>query len=93
MLADTRAFVNGKYLLIEVGSFGREMLRNDQVKNSIRNLVSQISGIDCRLGPYTPSGAVQYTSNENNSSGDSPASFAEKIMKRAQEAGIDVEED
>ena len=93
VLADTRAFVNGKYLLIEVGSFGREMLRNDQVKNSIRNLVSQISGIDCRLGPYTPSGAVQYTSNENNSSGDSPASFAEKIMKRAQEAGIDVEED
>ena len=93
VLADTRAFVNGKYLLIEVGSFGREMLRNDQVKNSIRNLVSQISGIDCRLGPYTPSGAVQYTSNENNSSGDSPASFAEKIMKRAQEAGIDVEEE
>ena len=34
-----------------------------------------------------------YTPNENNSSGDSPASFAEKIMKRAQEAGIDVEED
>ena len=94
VLADSRAFINGKYLLIETGGFGRDMLRNAQVKESIRNIVRQISGIDCRLGPYTPSGAVQNNTSENKYRSDNThLAFAEKIMQRAQEAGVDVEED
>ena len=93
VLADSRAFINGKYLLIETGGFGRDMLRNSQVKESIKSIVRQLSGIDCRLGPYTPSGAVQYTSTEQNqSSGDASFAAAEIIMQRAQQAGIEVEE-
>ena len=88
------AFINGKYLLIETGGFGRDMLRSAQVKDSIKNIVKQISGIDCRLGPYTPSGAVQYNLSENKyRSDDTHLASAEKIMQRAQEAGVDVEED
>ncbi|MBQ9903007.1 MAG: DNA polymerase III subunit gamma/tau [Clostridia bacterium] len=93
VLADSRAFINGKYLLIETGGFGRDMLRNSQVKESIKGIVRQISGIDCRLGPYTPSGAVQYNSTEQNyPSGDTTFAAAEKIIQRAQEAGVEVEE-
>ena len=92
VLADSRAFINGKYLLIETGGFGRDMLRTSQVKESIKNIVRQISGIDCRLGPYTPSGAVQNKPSEKNKSEDIPLASAEKIIRRAQEAGIDVEE-
>lgn len=102
VLSESRAFLNGKYLLIETGSFGRDMLRNSLVKDSIRQIIRQISGIDCRLGPYSPSGAVQYTPNapgaqdaKNNpsqtSEGTSP-SFAELIKQRAADAGIEVEE-
>ena len=94
VLADSRAFINGKYLLIETGGFGRDMLRNSQVKDSIKNIVKDISGIDCRLGPYTPSGAVQYNSSDNyNRTDDTRSASAETIIRRAQEAGIDVEED
>ena len=94
VLANSRAFINGKYLLIETGGFGRDMLRSAQVKDSIKNIVKQISGIDCRLGPYTPSGAVQYNLSENKyRSDDTHLASAEKIMQRAQEAGVDVEED
>ena len=94
MLANSRAYISGKYLLIETGNFGRDMLRNAQVKESIRNIVRQISGIDCRLGPYTPSGAVQNNTSENKYRSDNThLAFAEKIMQRAQEAGVDVEED
>ncbi len=93
VLADSRAFINGKYLLIETNGFGRDMLRNSQVKDAIRNIVRQISGIDCRLGPYTPSGAVQYhSSNQNDQSEDIRLSTVEKIRQRAEQAGIDVEE-
>ena len=93
VLANSRGFLNGKYLLIETGSFGRDLLRSAQVKESIKNIVRQISGIDCRLGPYTPSGAVQYNSSENSRISDStPLASAELIMQRAHEAGIDVEE-
>ncbi len=93
VLANSRAFINGKYLLIETGNFGRDMLRNSQVKDAIRNIVRQVSGIDCRLGPYTPSGAVQYVSTEQNyQSNDAPLAAAEKIIQRAQQAGIEVEE-
>lgn len=94
VLADSRAFINGKYLLIETGGFGRDMLRNSQVKESIKTIVRQISGIDCRLGPYTPSGAVQYNSSDsNNRSGESRPASADTIIRRAQEAGVAVEED
>ena len=94
VLADSRAFINGKYLLIETGGFGRDMLKSSQVKDSIKNIVKQISGIDCRLGPYTPSGAVQNNLSENKyRSNDTHLASAEKIMQRAQEAGVDVEED
>ena len=93
VLANSRAFINGKYLLIETGAFGRDMLRNSQVKDAIRGIVRQISGIDCRLGPYTPSGAVQINHAEQNApSNESTVAAAEKIMQRAQQAGIDVEE-
>ena len=94
VLADSRAFINGKYLLIETGGFGRDMLRNSQVKESIKSIVRQISGIDCRLGPYTPSGAVQYNSTEqNDQSSGVPFAAAETIIQRAQQAGVEVEED
>lgn len=86
VLADSRAFINGKYLLIETGGFGRDMLRNSQVKESIRGIIKQIAGIDCRLGPYSPSGAVQNNNNENT------ASPIDAIKQRAAEAGIIVEE-
>lgn len=85
VLADSRAFINGKYLLIETGGFGRDMLRNSQVKESIRGIIKQIAGIDCRLGPYSPSGVVQ-NNNENT------ASPIDAIKQRAAEAGIIVEE-
>ena len=92
VLANSRAFISGKYLLIETNGFGRDMLRNSQVKDSIKNIVRQISGIDCRLGPYTPSGAVQYTTDYNDESNGASLAAAEKIRQRAQQAGIDVEE-
>ena len=90
VLSDSRAFVNGKYLLIDTNGFGRDMLRNSIVKESIRQIIRQISGIDCRLGPYSPSGAVQY--NPNNTSGDITVSAVEKIKQRAAQAGIEVDE-
>ena len=92
VLADSRAFLNGKYLLIETGGFGRDMLRNSQVKDAIRQIVRQISAIDCRLGPYSPSGAVQYIPNDTNNPSNQALSAAEKIKQRAEQAGIDVEE-
>lgn len=94
VLADSRAFLNGKYLLIETNGFGRDMLRNAQVKESIRQIIRQISGIDCRLGPYVPSGAVQYIPNNNAAPLSESAVLAavDKIKQRAAEAGIDVEE-
>lgn len=93
VLANSRGFINGKYLLIETGGFGRDMLRNSQVKDAIKNIVKQISGLDCRLGPYTPSAAIQYNSSESNSSSeDATLAYAKKIISRAQEAGVDVEE-
>ena len=94
VLADSRAFLNGKYLLIETNGFGRDMLRNAQVKESIRQIIRQISGIDCRLGPYVPSGAVQYIPNNNAAPSSESAVLAavDKIKQRAAEAGIDVEE-
>lgn len=90
VLSDSRAFINGKYLLIDTNGFGRDMLRNAMVKESIKQIIRQISGIDCRLGPYSPSGAVQY--NKNSTPGDITVSAVEKIKQRAAEAGIDVEE-
>lgn len=94
VLADSRAFLNGKYLLIETNGFGRDMLRNAQVKESIRQIIRQVSGIDCRLGPYVPSGAVQYIPNNNAapSSESAMLTAVDKIKQRAAEAGIDVEE-
>ncbi len=86
VLADSRAYINGKYLLIDTNGFGRDMLRNSQVKESIRGIIRQIAGIDCRLGPYSPSGAVQYNKNQNT------VSPIDAIKQRAAEAGIEVEE-
>lgn len=87
VLADSRAFINGKYLLIDTNGFGRDMLRNSQVKESIRSIIKQIAGIDCRLGPYSPSGAVQYNKNQ-----DTALPPIDVIKQRAAEAGITVEE-
>ena len=93
VLTNSRAFISGKYLLIETGSFGRDMLRNSQVKDSIKTIVRQISGIDCALGPYTPSGAAQSDpAQQNNQTENAPLAAAEKIIRRARQAGIDVEE-
>ena len=94
VLSESRAFLNGKYLLIETNGFGRDMLRNAQVKESIRQIIRQLSGIDCRLGPYVPSGAVQYIPNSNatQSSENAVLAAADKIKQRAAEAGIDVED-
>ena len=94
VLSESRAFLNGKYLLIETNGFGRDMLRNAQVKESIRQIIRQLSGIDCRLGPYVPSGAVQYIPNNNAAPSSESAVLAavDKIKQRAAEAGIDVEE-
>ncbi|MDD6394836.1 MAG: DNA polymerase III subunit gamma/tau [Firmicutes bacterium] len=86
VLADSRAYINGKYLLIDTNGFGRDMLRNSQVKESIRGIIKQIAGIDCRLGPYSPSGGVQYNKNPNT------VSPVDAIKQRAAEAGIEVEE-
>ncbi len=86
VLADSRAYINGKYLLIDTNGFGRDMLRNSQVKESIRGIIRQIAGIDCRLGPYSPLEAVQYNKNENT------VSPVDAIKQRAAEAGIEVEE-
>lgn len=102
VLSDSRAFLNGKYLLIETGAFGRDMLRNALVKDSIRGIVRQISGIDCRLGPYSPSGgsANSYSASDaqniqnqaNNTPDNTVLASVETIKRRAAEAGIDVEE-
>ena len=91
VLSDSRAFLNGKYLLIDTNGFGRDMLRNAMVKESIRQIIRQLSGIDCRLGPYSPSGAVQYQQN-NPSANDTAAAAVETIKQRAAQAGIEVEE-
>lgn len=87
VLSDSRAFINGKYLLIDTNGFGRDMLRNSQVKESIREIIKKIAGIDCRLGPYSPSKVVQYNKNE-----DTALPPIDVIKQRAAEAGIAVEE-
>ena len=102
VLSESRAFLNGKYLLIEVGGFGRDMLRNAFVKNTIRQIIRQISGFDCLLGPYSPSSAVRYTQEApgvpyaehltDPSAENTAASAAALIRQRAAEAGIAVEE-
>jgi DNA polymerase III, subunit gamma and tau len=93
VLTNSKAYVSGKYLLIETGNFGRDMLRNTQVKDSIRTIVRQISGIDCRLGPYSPSRAGQINPDgQIDRTDNTPLAAAGKIMQRAKQAGIDVEE-
>lgn len=98
VLSDSRAYRNGKYLLIETGSFGRDMLRNTMVKDAIRGIIKQLSGIDCRLGPYSPSGAVSYMRtasapvNPSNTAENTAAAAVEAIRQRAAAAGITVEE-
>ena len=93
VLANSRAFLSGKFILIETGSFGRDMLRNAQVKEAIRSIVRQISGFDCRLGPYSPSGTAQTDPAQHNYQNDeTQLAAAEMIIQRAKQAGIDVEE-
>ncbi len=88
VLSGSNAFVSGKYMLIQTNGFGRDMLRNSQVKGYIKAILRKITGSDFLLGPYNSS---EENNNKTQESDDS-VSAAEAIKKRAAEAGIKVEE-
>ena len=79
-LKDSKAHENKNYILIESKrAVAFELLRNANYRNSIKNIVREITGKYYNLGPYTP------PADEGND-------LLNKIVEKAQKNNIKLEE-
>lgn len=79
-LKDSRAHENKNYILIESKrSVAFELLRNANYRNSIKNIIKEVTGRHYNLGPYTP---------QPDASNDP----LNKIIEKAQKNNIKLEE-
>lgn len=79
-LKDSRAHENKNYILIESKrSVAFELLRNANYRNSIKNIIKEVTGRYYNLGPYTP---------QPDASNDP----LNKIIEKAQKNNIKLEE-
>ena len=74
------AYVNGSYMLIEAkNSMAFELLRKEENRQNMRDVIRQVTGRDFKLGPYKRPQIEEVN--------DDPL---ERLAKQAEQAGIEV---
>ncbi|MBP3414472.1 MAG: DNA polymerase III subunit gamma/tau [Clostridia bacterium] len=84
MLAGSRAYANGAYMLVETSDMGADMLRTPNARESLRKLLLEQTGSTWKRGPYRPTGSMP------QQVGNNPLNM---IEERAKELGIPVNSD
>lgn len=79
----SRAYISGNYLLIEAPGIAFELLRRPEHRAMLRDAVQRVTNRVYKLGPYKKPGA---------SAAGQEADPLEELARRAQEAGVPVEE-
>ena len=80
----SRAYISGNYLLIEAPGIAFELLRRPEHRAMLRDAVQRATNRVYKLGPYKKPGAP---------GAGQEADPLEELARRAQEAGVPIEED
>ena len=79
-LKKSRAYYDGRRVLIDGGSMFRDFIRaNKDSQALIKKVIAEVTGISCGIGPYEPKAA-----------GVQPAGNAEQALQALQKQGLEV---
>ncbi|MBE6765763.1 MAG: DNA polymerase III subunit gamma/tau [Ruminococcaceae bacterium] len=84
MLAGSRAYTSGSYMLVETSDMGADMLRTPNARETLRRLLAEQTGQNWKLGPFKPT---------EKRSANAVASPLAALEERAKSLGIAVESD
>lgn len=80
-LQGTRAWFDGRRVLIECSAISREFLRKNKSSGElIKKVIEEKTGVHCGIGPYQPPSAQA----------DAPARKVEEVLADLQSQGVSV---
>ena len=77
----SHAYINGRYLLVDAKDIAFALLRDNEKRNTVRDIIAQTTGVVYKLGPYK---------GEKINTSDKPQNPIDSLVKRAEENGIEV---
>ncbi len=78
----SHAYISGRYILVDAKEIAFELLRDGNKRNKIREIIAEVTGRQYSLGPYKGEAVKSEKKDENP---------VEKLVKRAENGGIEVE--
>lgn len=78
----SHAYISGRYILVDAKEIAFELLRDANKRNKIREIIAEVTGRQYSLGPYKGEAVKSEKKDENP---------VDKLVKRAENSGIEVE--